>query len=82
MCHTEKYAQSIIIPAARAVALEALDIHFAAGLGKGEMVGTEAGDDLRAVKPLQHHVQTALQVAHGDPLVHHQTLQLVEHGRT
>ena len=43
-------------------------------------MGTEAGDGGGAVDFLDHGVQRALQVCHGHALVHHQTLDLMEHG--
>ena len=64
-----------------AVAFVALHVHLAAGLGEGEVVGTEADHRILAVEPLAPAVsKAALQVAHGDALVYHQALHLVEHG--
>ena len=65
---------------AGAVALVALHVHLAGGLGEGEVVGTEAHLAVLAVDLLHNGDQSALQVTHGDVLVHHQTLDLVEHG--
>ena len=66
--------------AALAAALVALDVYLAGGLGEGEMVGTEPGDGIGTVDGLDDGVQCALQVRHGHALVHHQTLDLMEHG--
>ena len=66
--------------AALAAALVALDVHLAGRLREGEVVGTEAGDGAGAVDGLDDGVQRALQVRHGHALVHHQTLDLMEHG--
>ena len=66
--------------AALAAALVALDVHLAGRLREGEVVGTEAGDGAGAVDGLDDGVQRAFQVRHGHALVHHQTLDLMEHG--
>ena len=66
--------------AARAAALVALDVHLAAGLGEGEVVGAEAGDGAGTVELADDGVEGALQVRHGDALVDDQALDLVEHG--
>ena len=58
----------------------ALDVYLAGGLGEGEVVGTKPGDGIGAVDGLDDGVQRALQVRHGHALVHHQTLDLMEHG--
>ncbi len=66
--------------AALAAALKALDIHLAAGLGEGEVMGAEAGPGFRTVQAVDELVQRALQVGEGDALVHHEPLDLMEHG--
>ena len=43
-------------------------------------MGTEPGDGIGTVDGLDDGVQCALQVRHGHALVHHQTLDLMEHG--
>ena len=60
--------------------LVALHIHLTAGLREGEVVGTETHDGLLAVDLLHHGNQSALQIAHGDVFIHHQTFDLMEHG--
>ena len=44
-------------------------------------MGPETHDGVLAVQPGHKRLQGALQVAHGNPLVHHQAFNLVEHGR-
>ena len=65
---------------AGAVALVALHIHLAGGLGEGEVVGTETDSGIVAVDLVHDGDEGTLQIAHGDVLIHHQTLDLVEHG--
>ena len=67
--------------AALAVALEALHVHLAARLGEGEMVRAEPGHGVGTVNTPHQRIEGALEVAHGDALVDHKTLDLVEHGR-
>ena len=43
-------------------------------------MGTEAGNRVRTVDLPNHSVEGALEICHGDALVHHQTFDLVEHG--
>ena len=66
---------------ALAAALKAADINFAAGLRKGEVVGTQTDFCILAVQTLGKGLQRAFQVCHGNALVYHQTLDLVEQGR-
>ena len=64
--------------AAFAVAAEALDIHLGGRLGEGEVMGTEPHHSILTIQPLDKGFQAAFQVSHGDALVHHQTLDLME----
>jgi len=66
--------------AANAAALVALNVHLAAGLGEGEVMGTETGLGALAVKLLNNGVESAFQVSHGNALINGHTLYLVEHG--
>ena len=65
--------------AARALAVRAGQIHLGGRLREGEEGRAEAGLDALAVHLAGELVQRALQVAHGDVLVDHQALHLVEH---
>ena len=64
---------------ARAVALEALHVDFAAWLREREMMRAEAHDGVLAVQALDERLQRALQVAHRDALVDDEALNLMEH---
>ena len=59
--------------AALAAALKAADIDLHAGLGEGEVRGTQAGAGVLAEQLLHKGVQRALQVAQGDALIHDKT---------
>ena len=59
---------------------KALHVHLAGRLGEGEVVGAEPGLGVLAVEALDDFVQGALQIGHGNALVHHHALDLVEHG--
>ena len=67
--------------AARAVALVALDIHFAARLGERKMMRAEARDRVLAVELAHDLVERALEIRHRNALVDGHALDLVEHGR-
>ncbi len=72
-------ARALADAAALAAAGGAGDVHLGAGFGEGEERGTEAHLGFRPVNFMGELLQHALQVAHGDPLVHHQALHLMEH---
>ena len=57
----------------------ALDIHLTGRLCKGEVVGTEPGFGACSIELLHHSVQGSLQVRHGNVLINHHALHLVEH---
>ena len=59
---------------------KALHVHLAGRLGEGEVVGAEPGLGVLAVEALDDFVQGALQIGHGNALVHHHALDLMEHG--
>ena len=67
--------------AACAVALVALNVHFAARLGEREVMGAEARDRVLAVELAHDLVERALEVRHRNALVDGHALDLVEHGR-
>ena len=66
--------------AALAVALKAAHVHLHAGLGEREVGGTQAGAGVGTEHLLHEGVQSALQIAQRDALIHDQTFHLVEHG--
>ena len=64
-----------------AAASKAGNVNLCAGLGEGEVVGTEAAAGILAKLCLCKGLQHALEVAHGNALVNHKTFHLVEQGR-
>ena len=63
------------------MAVEALDIHLRRGFGKREVVGTEAHHGILTVKAFDEYLKGAFKVSHGNALVHHKSLYLVEQRR-
>src|SRR3990172_6109088 len=74
-------AAALAVLPARTAADGAGDVHLCPGLHEGKVAGAEARLRARPEVGPREGGERALQIREGDPLVHAQPLDLVEHGR-